>query len=143
MQECKKVDSTKPETPKAAEEFADEDGVYYVGDTVFKLKCSGKGKRWAHKLIVTGDATKGGHVVAKFKYAGTAKMNGIKPEHKLTYEKAQEFGKLYGICCCCGRLLTNELSVYLGIGPICGGREFGGEFKFVIEKAKLVIGQEK
>lgn len=24
-----------------------------------------------------------------------------------------------GICCCCGRLLTNETSVSLGIGPIC------------------------
>lgn len=28
-------------------------------------------------------------------------------------------GKETGICCCCGRTLTNKLSIELGIGPIC------------------------
>lgn len=31
-------------------------------------------------------------------------------------------GKDTGICCCCGLTLTNELSVELGIGPICRGK---------------------
>jgi hypothetical protein len=38
---------------------------------------------------------------------------------KMTLDEAAEFGKLYGICCSCGRTLTNELSIELGIGPIC------------------------
>lgn len=36
-----------------------------------------------------------------------------------------EFGKRFGICCCCGRELTNPESVALGIGPICRGKAFG------------------
>lgn len=36
----------------------------------------------------------------------------------------QEIGKETGTCCCCGRHLTNPLSVKLGIGPICRGGWF-------------------
>ncbi len=32
-----------------------------------------------------------------------------------------------GICCCCGRTLTNKLSIELGIGPICRGYWFPPE----------------
>jgi hypothetical protein len=35
-----------------------------------------------------------------------------------------EEGKLTNTCCCCGRQLTNPLSVELGIGPICRGYYF-------------------
>lgn len=31
------------------------------------------------------------------------------------------YGKQTGNCCCCGRELTNKVSVELGIGPICRG----------------------
>ena len=34
----------------------------------------------------------------------------------------QAYGKATGICCVCGRELTNEESVSLGIGPICRER---------------------
>lgn len=36
-----------------------------------------------------------------------------------------EFGKLFGICCLCGRELTNEQSVEDGIGPVCKRKAFG------------------
>ena len=35
---------------------------------------------------------------------------------------AQAHGHDTGNCSACGRLLTNELSVEIGIGPICRGR---------------------
>lgn len=38
------------------------------------------------------------------------------PEHT-----AMTNGKVTGRCCCCGRQLTNPLSIELGIGPICRG----------------------
>lgn len=41
------------------------------------------------------------------------------PELALTSE-----GKETGTCCCCGRTLTNPLSIELGIGPICRGSWF-------------------
>lgn len=49
----------------------------------------------------------------------------LRPEHRLTQEQAAEFGKLYGICCICGRTLTNEVSIEAGIGPVCAGKVFG------------------
>lgn len=130
-----------------------EDGVYKVGNDIFKVKHSKNHRQWAHKLHLEepdcGGCTNGEPCVdgpcpwvATFKYAGTPAKHGITPEHKLSYEDAKAFGALYNICCCCGRLLTNELSVYLGIGPVCGDREFGGEFKFIIHGAKIAI-QEK
>lgn len=120
--------------------WATEDGVYLRDNTIFKLKQSQTGKQWAHKLhIVENQPDKGGHVAATFRYFGTAATAKITAEHKLTYDKAKEFGALYGVCCCCGRLLTNELSIALGIGPVCGQREFGGEFKLMINQAKADI----
>jgi hypothetical protein len=44
---------------------------------------------------------------------------------KTPEESAIAFGKKFGSCSCCGRLLSNALSVELGIGPICRGKFFG------------------
>ncbi len=38
---------------------------------------------------------------------------------RLTPEKASELGHLYGMCCCCGATLTDEISIAAGIGPVC------------------------
>ena len=35
--------------------------------------------------------------------------------------EARAYGKRTGICCCCGRTLTNPDSIAAGIGPICAG----------------------
>lgn len=37
-------------------------------------------------------------------------------------EAVKDIGRLTGICCVCGRTLTNEASIEDGIGPICAGR---------------------
>lgn len=37
-------------------------------------------------------------------------------------EAVKAIGKLNGICCVCGRKLTDEYSIANGIGPICSGR---------------------
>lgn len=37
-------------------------------------------------------------------------------------EAARAYGLAFGICSCCGRKLTNKLSIELGIGPICRER---------------------
>ena len=36
-----------------------------------------------------------------------------------------EHGKALGVCCMCGRDLSNQESVDLGIGPVCRERAFG------------------
>jgi Family of unknown function (DUF6011) len=40
-------------------------------------------------------------------------------------ESAVAYGRAYGNCSCCGRELTNALSIELGIGPICREKFFG------------------
>ena len=35
---------------------------------------------------------------------------------------AVKYGRLSGLCCSCGRDLTNEGSIEAGIGPVCAGR---------------------
>ena len=40
----------------------------------------------------------------------------------MTLDEAKAFGKLYGVCCRCGRTLTDEFSIAQGIGPVCASR---------------------
>jgi hypothetical protein len=40
-------------------------------------------------------------------------------------DSAVAYGRKFATCSCCGRLLTNQISVELGIGPICRGNFFG------------------
>jgi hypothetical protein len=86
--------------------------------------------------------TKGGHVAATFKYEGKAPLKFLNPSMRLSLKEAMEFGQLYGTCCICGRTLTNELSIHLGIGPVCGRREFGGQFELLIKRAALNTQQQ-
>jgi hypothetical protein len=128
--------------------IATMDGVFKKGDTFYKLKWTRKtNKLWAHRLVflmtpeqakVAAAAGSKEHAV-KFKFAGSPQTLGIREDMKLSYEDMKAFGALYNTCCECGRLLTNDLSVALGIGPVCGGRMFGGEFKFMISEAKLKV----
>lgn len=39
-------------------------------------------------------------------------------KHEL-YAEAVRYGRETGVCSCCGRTLTNAISIALGIGPIC------------------------
>lgn len=133
--------------------IATTDGMFKHGDTFYKLRFAKTGRLWAHRLVFllsaeeikakqeaakaagTEDKTR----YAKFKFAGGPQILGIREDMKLTHEDAKAFGALYGMCCNCGRLLTNEVSIHLGIGPVCGGRQFGGDFKFMIKEAELAV----
>lgn len=122
----------------------------YDGD-IYKVQKAvhGSGNLYAKKLVVldggyevqSGEGWRGGRltkVTVSFEYAPGI-FNKLSEDDRLSLEEAREFGALYGTCCVCGRLLTNELSIALGIGPVCGSREFGGDFQFQIDKAKLEV----
>ena len=34
-------------------------------------------------------------------------------------DQAAQFGALYGVCCNCGRELSDERSIHAGYGPTC------------------------
>jgi hypothetical protein len=148
-----KVTVTKVTEAQPGSPIATTDGMFKKGDTFYKLRLAKTGKLWAHRLvflltpeqlkakqeadIANGVEDKTSYV--KFKFAGSPKNLGIREDMKLTHEDAKAFGALYGMCCNCGRLLTNEVSIHLGIGPVCGKRQFGGEFKFMIKEAELAV----
>ena len=46
----------------------------------------------------------------------------IRDHHRVTLEEAQQFGRLTGVCCYCGRRLTDPQSIDAGVGPICAKR---------------------
>jgi hypothetical protein len=91
--------------------YQDPEGVIYK----VQIAKQGSGNLYAKKLVVEGEE---GDYTASFEYAAGA-IRKIRPEWKMTREQAAKFGQLYGVCCVCGRDLTDEGSIAAGIGPIC------------------------
>lgn len=72
----------------------------------------GSGNLYAKLLTVLEDGT------ASFDYVhGAIRM--LSAATRMTTEQAAHFGHLYGVCCNCGRTLTDEDSIARGIGPVC------------------------
>lgn len=95
-----------------------EDGMYRTQDgTIYKVQIAkqGSGRLYAKKLTQHDDDS------WSFAFASGA-IHKLTPADKMTREQAQEFGRLYGVCCRCGADLTDEKSIAEGIGPICGDR---------------------
>lgn len=115
---------------------ATEAGMYRHDGDIYKVQRAvhGSGKLYAKKLVVHD--TNSESATVNFEYAPGI-FKELSADDRLSLEDAREFGALYGTCCVCGRLLTQELSIALGIGPVCGSREFGGDFKFLVDKMKL------
>jgi hypothetical protein len=126
----------KPEQQKLT------DGIYRQGDRIYKVYWNLEHTRLLTKELVPDcyDANSG-KTHYQWVYRGQA-SKFVRPADKLqlTLAQASEFGALYGRCSQCGRELNNELSIHLGIGPVCGQRDFGGEFKVMIDQAKLELG---
>jgi hypothetical protein len=131
-----------------------EDGMYREPNsgTIYKLyhTVHGANVQVAKELIVVDPGQRASDKstdwirkpTVRFDYRGRKPLYKLTPEMRLTIEEAKEFGALYGTCCICGRTLTNELSIALGIGPVCGNREFGGDFEFMVEDARQYIDGE-
>lgn len=92
------------------------DGMYLVGETVYKVQMSQTGHLYAKVLVQHGAGVK-----ATFEYAAGA-MRIIRPEHRMDLASAKAYGALYGQCVVCGRTLTNEVSIEASIGPVCASR---------------------
>lgn len=97
--------------PTVRRAFDLDEGMYRVGDDIFKVYFTQAGH------IATKQLTEDG-----FEYTGRKPLAMIKPEHRMTLDEAKEYGKVTGTCCNCGRMLTNEESIASGIGPICASK---------------------
>lgn len=105
----------RSETPSDVPE-----GMHRVDGVIYKVQRSPEsGRVYAKRLVDSGVAEVGW----KFEYAAGA-IRRLSEDTLMTLEEAKEFGHLYGVCCVCGRTLTNEASIEAGIGPICSGKGF-------------------
>jgi hypothetical protein len=96
-----------------------KDGMYRKDGTIFKVQraVNGSGNLYAKELVIDGPGD------GRFEYAPGA-IRRLSASDAMTVEEAAEFGRLYGVCCVCGRTLTDEQSIAAGIGPVCSGRGF-------------------
>lgn len=91
------------------------EGFWTLGERIFKVQKNLSGTSiYAKELIPP----------SSFEYAPGGVKLLQEGGTKLTQEQAAAYGKLYGVCCCCGRRLTDETSIALGIGPICAKKYF-------------------
>lgn len=102
------------------------EGMYRTpeGD-IYKVQMAvhGSGKLYAKRLVELDEprVMKKGTRTHDFEYVAGG-LQKLTPEMKMTREEAQAWGRLYGTCCRCGLILTDEESIAQGIGPICGDR---------------------
>ena len=92
------------------------EGMYQAPDgAIFKVQVAklGSGHLYAKRLVVDEEDR-----TVSFEYLKGG-LRLIKAEWRMTVEQAAAFGKLYGICCVCGKDLTDEKSIAAGIGPVC------------------------
>jgi hypothetical protein len=91
-----------------------EPGKYIKDGVVYEVAISGKGYPYAKELVIEN-----GH--SSFEYAPGAVRN-LTAHDKLTLEQAEAYGHEHGVCCLCGRELTNPDSIERGIGPVCASK---------------------
>lgn len=100
-----------PKTIKAETNKEITEGMYKVGERIFKVQTAKTSNRLYAKELVDGS----------FEYAQGA-MRIIKAEHRMTLDEAKAYGKATGTCCVCSRTLTVKASIEAGIGPICASK---------------------
>jgi hypothetical protein len=110
--------ATKPEAPKPAK-FVVTDGWFLLDGDVIKVQHNRAHTGfYAKRLVVTQEE---GRKHGSWIYEpGLVKhMDGAVP---MTFEAAQEYGDLYGVCFKCGAELTAEESIGRKMGPVCAGK---------------------
>lgn len=84
------------------------EGLYQTDLGIYRVELSEQSRLYARHLNPAGGWT----------YERGA-IYRLTPDQRMTLAQAQEFGVKYGVCCVCGRLLSDAESVANGIGPVC------------------------
>jgi hypothetical protein len=118
----------RPQYVRARDSVQITEGMWKLGDRIFKVQVAhhGSGRLYGKELIITTveDVADDGETV-KFHHhdwkviKGAVRKLSEEGGRKMTLQEAKEFGALYGFCCNCGRILTDEKSIEAGIGPVC------------------------
>lgn len=107
-----------PQAPAAPDETksgALSIGIYRRDGQIVKVHESRTGPHLLASRLNPQDGT--------WTYLGAARRF-VSPEHRMSLAEAEEYSLRINFCCACGRSLTAEESVRLGIGPICRTKYF-------------------
>ena len=150
LKACDKIGNSSRPVPGSAVAAnpPTEDGIYMrpnakVPDmpTFYKVYWNRENTRLlAKEIVLICDATEDSPAISELVYRGQAyRFVTAEMKYNPTLEEAIAFGPKYGRCSQCGRNLNDELSVQLGIGPVCGDRDFGDAFKVMKKMAKAQL----
>lgn len=97
-----------------------DEGVYEYEGEIYKVKHAvhGSGRLYAQKLCTEGT----GKDADVWYEIARGIVTKLRPEHKLTRERAEAFGALYGHCIRCARPLTDEDSISRMMGRVCASK---------------------
>jgi hypothetical protein len=98
------------EAPKS-QQIVSKHGIYQTEDgSIYRVQPTrdNPNRCYAKKLVFSGG----------WEYEAGA-IYRLKDEQRMTLEQAKAFGMATGLCCVCGRFLTDPASVAEGIGPVC------------------------
>lgn len=107
------------EAPEATPRREITEGFWFIltGETitVYKVQHAHHGSGRLYAKILDGGT---------FDYAPEGMRDLRASGQKMDMDTARKFGHLYGMCCRCGRILTDENSIAAGIGPKCASKGF-------------------
>jgi len=95
-----------------------EVGLYRVDGVAYKVKRAVYGSGFLYACPWDEEAKCFGQ-----KEAGAIRK--IRVSHRMTAKEAGPYGLAMGACAHCGRDLTDENSIALGLGPVCAGKYQG------------------
>lgn len=90
------------------------DGLYEMDGDVYRVKPSQAGRLYAMLLVIENGE-------GSFKYARSV-INRLRPEHRMTLERASRLSVQYHFCVRCAKELTKESSIAQGMGDWCASR---------------------
>lgn len=98
-------------------------GIYREGETIYCVRKARQSERvYAYQLIIIEGQNPRWDYVA-------GKVYELKVENMISLEAAAHYGRRTGICCICGRYLSDASSVQKGIGPVCESKYSGIYFR--------------
>jgi hypothetical protein len=107
-----------------------EPGLYRVDGSVVKVYLTDRGRPACKRLIVLGSGR------GSFRYE-RGLLGKVRPEHRLTEDEAQAFGRQHGLCCACARHLDDDRSLAVGYGPVCADH-YGWHYPNYEEASKIL-----
>lgn len=111
----------------------EREGMFQTSDgAVYRVVRSQAGRLYAKRLNESGG----------FSYASAA-IAKITEDDRMTLEQAAAWGRRFGFCAWCGRVLTDPASIAAGIGPVCAKGEDGRWSSAERAAAKVALGWDE